>query len=162
LTESITERSIATSPGILQDGQKELLREQLGDAIVTPIHLRRTMVRISENIRTSFNQDGAVLMDIQGGSMLTLNPIGSIIWQQLSDGRSPELIAEHLASEFGIARERALSDVKDFVQQLEGHHLIQQSDSESSPTKLGQRPEGLFCNLFGGRRSNTVQDRGAK
>jgi len=120
------------------------------------------MMRISENIRTSFNQDGAVLMDIQGGSMLTLNPIGSIIWQQLSDGRSPEQIAEHLASEFGITREHALTDVSEFVQQLEAQHLIRPSESGDSRTNLGKRPSGLLCNLFGRGNSSAVQDRSSK
>src|SRR5438045_7091095 len=99
-------------------------------------------MRISENIRTSFNQDGAVLMDIQGGSMLTLNPIGSIIWRQLSDGRLPEQIAEHLALEFGISREQALADVNEFVEQLEAQHLIRPSESGDSRTNLGKRQIG--------------------
>ena len=119
-------------------------------------------MRISENIRTSFNQDGAVLMDIQGGFMLTLNPIGSIIWRQLSDGRTPEQIAERLASEFGITREHALTDVNEFVQQLEAQHLIRLSESEAPRTSLGKPPTGLFCNLFGRRDSHAAQDRGSK
>ncbi len=119
-------------------------------------------MRISENIRTSFNQDGAVLMDIQGGSMLTLNPIGSIIWQQLSDGRSPEQIAEHLALEFGISREQALADVNEFVEQLQAQHLIEPSERQDLRVNLRPKPTGLFCNLFGRRSSHAVQDRGPK
>ncbi len=120
------------------------------------------MMRISENIRTSFNQDGAVLMDIQGGSMLTLNPIGSIIWQQLSDGRSPEQIAEHLALEFGISREQTLTDVNEFVEQLQAQHLIEPSERQDFRVNLGPKPTGLFCNLFGRRSSHAVQDRDPK
>ncbi len=120
------------------------------------------MMRISENIRTSFNQDGAVLMDIQGGSMLTLNPIGSIIWQQLSDGRTPEQIASHLASEFGISREQASADVNEFVEQLGAQHLIESAESSGSRKHLGPKPTGLFCNLFGRRNSHAAQERGSK
>jgi hypothetical protein len=119
-------------------------------------------MKISEHVRTTMTQDGAVVMNIKGGHMVTLNPIGSIIWQQLSDGRAPEPIADRLASEFGIEQAQALTDVNEFVQQLEAHQLIRQSDSENSPTALGPRPVGLFCNLFGGRHSNTAQDRGSK
>ena len=120
------------------------------------------MMRISENIRTSFTQDGAVLMDIQGGSMLTLNPIGSIIWQQLSDGRSPEQIAAHLASEFGIPREQASADVNEFLEQLEAQHLIESRESSDSRRHLGPKPTGLFCNLFGRRSSHVARERGSK
>jgi hypothetical protein len=119
-------------------------------------------MRVSENVRTTTNQDGAVLMDIQGGSMLTLNPIGSIIWQQLSDGRSPEQIAERLASEFGIAREQVLADVNEFVEQLQAQHLIGPSESQDFRVTPGPKPTGFFCNLFGRRSSHAEQDRGSK
>ena len=103
-----------------------------------------------------------MLMDIQGGSMLNLNPIGSIIWQQLSDGRSLEHIAERLASEFGIAREQALTDVNEFVEQLQAQHLIEPSERQDFRVSLGPKPTGLFCNLFGRRSSRVAQERGSK
>lgn len=119
-------------------------------------------MRIAENIRTSFNQDGAVLMDIQGGSMLTLNPIGSIIWRQLSEGKSPGQIAEHLVTEFRIPQEQALTDVNEFVQQLQAQQLILPSEPENPSVSIGRRPSGLFCNLFGGRNSRVAQERNSK
>ena len=119
-------------------------------------------MKISEHIRTTITQDGAVLMNIKGGSMLTLNPSGSIIWQQLSDGRSPEQITSHLASEFGISREQASADVNEFLEQLEAQHLIESAESPGSRKHLGPKPTGLFCNLFGRRTSHTAQERGSK
>src|SRR6267154_3354168 len=113
-------------------------------------------MKISEHVRTTITQDGAVLMNIKGGHMVTVNPIGSIIWQQLSDGRSPEQIAEHLASEFGIAREQALTDVNEFVEQLQAQHLIEPSERQDFRLSLGPKPTGLFCNLFGRRSSHAV------
>src|SRR5258708_25780552 len=104
-------------------------------------------MRVSENVRTTANKDGAVLMDIKGGHMVTLNPIGSIIWQQLSDGRSPEQIATHLASEFGISREQASADVNEFLEQLGAQHLIESGESSGSRKHLGPKPTALFCNL---------------
>jgi len=94
--------------------------------------------------------------------MLTLNPIGSIIWQQLSDGCSPEQIAERLASVFGIGREQALTDVNEFVEQLQAQHLIGPSESQGFRVNLGPKPTGLFCNLFGRRSSHAARDRGSK
>ena len=119
-------------------------------------------MKISEHVRTTITQDGAVLMNIKGGHMITLNPIGSIIWQQLSDGRSPEQIAAHLASEFGIAREQASADVNEFLGQLEAQHLIESGESLDSRRHLGPKPTGLFCNLFGRHSSPAGQERGAK
>jgi hypothetical protein len=119
-------------------------------------------MRVSENVRTTITQDGAVLMNIKGGHMITLNPIGSIIWQQLSDGRSPEQIADRLASEFGIPREQASADVNEFLEQLEAQHLIESAESSGSRKHLGPKPMGLFCNFFGRRNSQTTQARGSK
>jgi hypothetical protein len=119
-------------------------------------------MKISEYVRTTITQDGAVLMNIKGGHMLTLNLTGSIIWQQLADGRSPEQIADTLSPQFGIPREQALADVNEFLQQLEAQHLIGPLESENRRPNLGTRPAGLFCNLFGRRSSPAGQERGPK
>src|SRR5260370_42571645 len=119
-------------------------------------------MKISEHVRTTITQDGAVLMNIRGGQMITLNPTGSIIWQQLAEGRSPEQIAERLASEFGIPREQASADVREFLEQLEAQHLIEPSESADSRPHLGPKPTGLFCNLFGRRSSHSAQNRSSE
>ena len=120
------------------------------------------MMRISEHVRATITQDGAVLMNIKGGHMITLNLTGSIIWQQLADGRSPEQIADTISPQFGIPREQALADVNEFLQQLETHQLIGPLESENSRPSLGPKPAGLFCNLFGTRSSPAGQERGTK
>jgi hypothetical protein len=119
-------------------------------------------MKISEHVRTRMTQDGAVLLDIKGGHMVTLNPIGSIIWQQLSDGHSREQIAAYLASEFGISREHATADVNEFLDQLEAQHLIESAESSGSRRHLGPKPTGLFCNLFGRRHSHAAEGRDTK
>ena len=115
---------------------------------------------VSKDVRTTFTPDGAVLMDIRGGHMITLNPVGSIIWQQLSDGRSAEEIAEHLSSRFSVPREQTLADVNEFFEKLQAQHLI--DPSEPPHTSFSFRPSGLFCNLFGSRSSRTAGERSSK
>src|SRR5258707_1016294 len=120
-------------------------------------------MRVSENVQPTITQDGAVLMNIKGGHMITLNPIGSIVWQQVSDGRSPEQIADRLTSEFAIPREQAAADVSEFLEQLEAQHLIESAELSGSRKHLGPKPTGLFCNLFGRRNSRVAaQERGSK
>lgn len=121
-----------------------------------------SMMRISEHIRTTITQDGAVIMNIKRGSMLTLNPTGSMIWQRLSEGHTPTQIAAQLASEFGISREQASADVNEFLEQLEAHHLIESGESPDSSRQLGAKPTSLFCNLFGKRSFLRAPDRGSK
>ncbi len=119
-------------------------------------------MKVSEHVRATFTPDGAVLMNIKGGHMITLNPIGSIIWQQLTDGRSPAQIAGFLASDFGIPLEQALADVNEFLEQLEAQHLIGPSEPEGFRINLGPKLTGLFCTLFGKRNSHQVQERGSR
>jgi hypothetical protein len=123
---------------------------------------REPLMKISEHIRTTTTQDGAVLMNIKGGQMITLNPTGSIIWQQLRNGRSREQIAERLTSDFGIGRDQALADVNEFVGQLEAQHLIEPEESGDLRSSAGPRPFGLFCNSFGKRGARAAANRGAK
>src|SRR6266436_3596639 len=120
------------------------------------------MIRISEDVRTTITQDGAVLMNIKGGHMITLNLTGSMIWQQLADGRSPEQIADTLSPQFGIPREQALADVNEFLEQLETQQLIGPSESARPRPNVGPKPAGLFCSLFGRRSSREGQERGSK
>ena len=116
------------------------------------------MMKVSEHVRATINPDGAVLMNIKGGHMLTLNPTGSIIWQQLADGRSPEQIADSLSPQFGVSREQVLTDVNEFLEQLEAQHLIEPSESVIPIPHVGPRPTGVFCNLFGRRNPPTEQE----
>jgi len=119
------------------------------------------MVRISDSIRTSFNPDGAVLMDVKGGSMLTLNPVGSLIWQQLRDGFSPTQIAEQLVSRFNIPNNQAFADVNEFVQQLEAQQLVRSSESENVSVSIW-RPWGLFRKFLGKRTPHAAPDHNLK
>lgn len=119
-------------------------------------------MKISQHVRTTITQDGAVLMNIKGGSMLTLNPTGSIIWQRLSEGHTPTQIASQLASEFGISQEQASADVNEFLEQLDAHQLIESRESSGSPRHLGAKPTSLFCNLFGKHRFLRALDRSSK
>lgn len=105
-------------------------------------------MQISETVRTAANQDGAVLMDISQGQMFSINPIGSRIWQELHDGRSPEEIAEAIVTDFGISQEQALNDVNEFVQQLDGQELIRSSKPQGIPDKLDAGSKGLFGKLL--------------
>jgi hypothetical protein len=101
-------------------------------------------------------------MNIKGGHMIALNLTGSMIWQQLADGRSPEQIADTISPQFGIPREQALADVNEFLEQLETQHLIAPLESEGPRPSLGTKPAGLFCNLFGRRNAPVGQERGHK
>jgi hypothetical protein len=81
-------------------------------------------VKLSAGIREAFNQDGAVLLDIEQGLCLSLNVVGAKIWQMLKDGCSGELIVAALETEFSaIPRDQLQQDFVEFVRQLEAKKL---------------------------------------
>jgi len=105
-------------------------------------------MRVSEKVRSMFNPDGAVLMDIEGGQMFNLNVVGSIIWRRLSEGDSPEQIARNLASEFNIPYEQAFTDVNELLQQLVAQHLVLTSLPENDQRQSAPKAGGFVSNFF--------------
>jgi hypothetical protein len=77
------------------------------------------------HLHTVADPDGAAILDIERGSISTLNPTGAFVWQGLERGEAPEAIIVSLARETGedvIAVER---DVRDFIESLKNQHLLE-------------------------------------
>jgi hypothetical protein len=156
LTLSITERSIAALLALVEpsteveDAATRTVRTQRDTRDRVKSDAMLPKIRITEGVRSTITPDGAILMDIKGGQMITLNPVGSIIWQGLAEGRSQEQIAIGLAAEFGVPAEQTLADVREFLEQLHIKKLIRASETGSSqPAMGGPKPTGFLCNLFG-------------
>jgi len=88
-------------------------------------------MRVAENVRSTHSQDGAIVLDVLHGQMFRLNLVGSKILELLKQGSSEPQIAEQLAREFGIDRAAAATDVREFVETLEKHHLLTVRDRNS-------------------------------
>ena len=55
---------------------------------------------------------------------IALNESGAKIWRMLEKGEAPERAAEELAGCYGITQEEALSDIRQFIRQLEARGVI--------------------------------------
>lgn len=94
----------------------------------------------SAGVRNINTQDGAVLLDIDQGLCFSMNPIGARVWEMLNMNHSIDCIADILASEFSVAREQVLEDVRGFVAQLQNQHLLVSTrETKKSTTGLFQR-----------------------
>ena len=87
------------------------------------------MFRVSDAIRCTQTQDGAVVLDVQRGRMFSLNLVGSRILEHLKHGFSEPTIVNEIAREFGVSPELAKTDVRGFVQELRQLHLIEEPKS---------------------------------
>jgi hypothetical protein len=86
------------------------------------------MHKVSESVRSTHGQDGAIVLDIRQGQMFNLNFVGSRILELLKDGSAQPEIVDEIVREFGVSRHLAENDVRDFLQTLRKYRLIENTD----------------------------------
>jgi Coenzyme PQQ synthesis protein D (PqqD) len=83
------------------------------------------MYRLSATVRSTHNQDGAVVLDIRQGQMFNLNFVGSRILELLKSRSTESGIVDQISHEFGVSRNLAENDVRNFLQNLKKCHLVE-------------------------------------
>ena len=86
------------------------------------------MYRVSNTVRSTHNQDGAVLLDTRHGQMFNVNFVGSRILELLKNGSTDSAITDQISREFGVGRELAESDVRQFLQALKKCHIVEERE----------------------------------
>jgi len=76
------------------------------------------------HLRSVVDHDGAVILDIERDSMLTINSTGSYVWQRLQQGKQIDEIIRELASETGADPVAVDRDVQAFLDELKSRHLL--------------------------------------
>ncbi len=67
----------------------------------------------------------AVLLDASGTELITLNPVGTIVWNALDGTRDVDALARVLASEFpDVDPAQLVDDVRRFLDELGDLHLL--------------------------------------
>jgi len=87
------------------------------------------MYRVSNTVRSTHNQDGAIVLDVRQGQMFKVNFVGSRILELLKSGSTESAIVDEIGREFGVRRDVAENDVQDFLQNLKTCHLIEELES---------------------------------
>jgi hypothetical protein len=87
-------------------------------------------------LRSIVDHDGAVILDIEHDSMLTLNATGSYIWQRLQEGKLVEEIVADLARDTGIEPTIVDRDVREFLEDLKSRHVLADANTTSSPLQF--------------------------
>jgi hypothetical protein len=83
------------------------------------------LLKIAEGVRSTHNPDGAVVLDIHQGQMFTLNVVGSKILAMLERGCPETQMVEEISGKFRIRRDIVERDVREFLECLEKHRLLQ-------------------------------------
>ena len=84
------------------------------------------MYRLSNTVRSTHNQDGAIVLDVRQGQMFNVNFVGSRILELLKGGSTESVIVGEIGREFGVRRELAENDVREFLQNLKKYHLVEE------------------------------------
>jgi coenzyme PQQ synthesis protein D (PqqD) len=83
------------------------------------------MYKVSEGIRSTHGQDGAIVLDIRQGQMFNLNFVGSRVLELLETGATESAIVDEISQKFGVSRDIAESDVREFIESLKQYHLLE-------------------------------------
>jgi hypothetical protein len=83
------------------------------------------MFKISDTIRRAETLDGGILLDIHHGQMFCLNIVGAKILELMQQGHDESRIADEISRDFAANREVVRADVRDFIESLQKHHILQ-------------------------------------
>ena len=86
------------------------------------------MYRVPETVRSTHNQDGAVVLDVQQGQIFNLNFVGSRILELLKSGSAEPAIVDEISREFDVSRDLAENDVREFLQNLKKCCLVEEHE----------------------------------
>jgi hypothetical protein len=65
-----------------------------------------------------------VLVDLSTGGYFGLNRVGARMWKLLADGRTPGQVADTLAADYGVPRERIEADLDALLAVLRARKLV--------------------------------------
>lgn len=83
------------------------------------------MYRVSESVRITFSDDGAIVLAIHTGKVLRSNPTGSLVLQYLQQRATVSEIIAAVSSRFGLSLSVAATDVSEFLETLEKLALVE-------------------------------------
>lgn len=94
------------------------------DLKVCRVEWGEPMYRVSDGVRSTHGQDGAIVLDVQQGQMFNLNPVGSRILELLEKGSAEMDVVNVISREFNVSRDVVENDVREFIDSLKKHQLV--------------------------------------
>ena len=86
----------------------------------------------SEKIPWRLIEEEAILIDLEEGEVLRLNPVGAEIWNAIDGTRTVAEIVAHIGRTFDVNQWTARWDVHRFLEQLLRHELVTERLSVST------------------------------
>jgi hypothetical protein len=86
--------------------------------------LNERRIEVAPHVRFVLVEQDYVLMDLEQGTYLGLDPVASHIWQSLTEHGNLKLAAEDLCRDYDVDRDQALADVEAWVAELARKGLV--------------------------------------
>ena len=86
------------------------------------------MYKLSDTVRSTHSQDGAIVLDVGHGQMFSINFVGSRILEFLKSGSTESKLVDQISNEFSVSRNLAENDVRAFLQKLKNCHLVEEHE----------------------------------
>ena len=86
------------------------------------------MYTVSNTVRSTHNQDGAIVLDVRQGQMFNVNFVGSRILELLKSSSTESAIVDEISQEFNVSRDLAENDVREFLQTLKTCRLVEEHE----------------------------------
>ena len=84
-----------------------------------------TRLAKNEKIPWRLIEKEAILLDLEEGAVLRLNPVGAEIWNAINGTRTVAEIVAHICHTFEVSDRTARRDVHRFLKQLLRHELVE-------------------------------------
>jgi Coenzyme PQQ synthesis protein D (PqqD) len=68
-----------------------------------------------------------IAVDLEASTYLSANESAAPLWEELSRGTTREQLIERLTAEFGLERDRASADIDEFLSELAGRQLLDET-----------------------------------
>jgi hypothetical protein len=75
----------------------------------------------------------AIFINLSTGVYYSMNEVGTLIWELIETGRTPEEALEIVTGRYEVSREQAKADVERLVSVLLEENIVIQSDNEAKP-----------------------------
>ena len=105
---------------------------------------------VSPDVRSTYSEDGAVLLDIRKGLCYSLNPVAARVWSTVEAGPSGvdlRGLVDVMETHFTISREQLEHDVDEYVSKLENIGLVQRNGYFTNP-RPPERGVDMFRNTW--------------
>jgi hypothetical protein len=84
-------------------------------------------LRPAPSVHTRLFDGELVILDLDRGEYLALDPIGSALWTGLEKGRTVDEVAEEIATDYDVSLETARSDLEELAREFLNRGLFIES-----------------------------------